>query len=253
MKMFYRLAAVAAGILTATAANASPIVDGTLDPSYGGAKSTVIYDPAAPESNFGTPTNMSDAIGYQIYLTSDANYVYGFLQASGPGASVGAFANLYFDIDPQNNNGSDIGFEITNDRGFIAGGSGYSDPLGGLTFATNGNNALEFAIANSYFTSAMPGLTYDPSQAFATNGSTVTLRLSQAFGYSVAGGATYGNDRLGSVVIGGAATGAVPEPATWAMMLLGFGLIGGALRRGMKQSDVRFNQRIRLIEKGELA
>lgn len=26
--------------------------------------------------------------------------------------------------------------------------------------------------------------------------------------------------------------GAVPEPATWAMMLLGFGLIGATLRRG---------------------
>ena len=28
-------------------------------------------------------------------------------------------------------------------------------------------------------------------------------------------------------------TGAVPEPATWAMMILGFGLIGGAMRRRM--------------------
>lgn len=26
-------------------------------------------------------------------------------------------------------------------------------------------------------------------------------------------------------------TGAVPEPATWVMLLLGFGMIGGALRR----------------------
>jgi hypothetical protein len=27
------------------------------------------------------------------------------------------------------------------------------------------------------------------------------------------------------------ATGAVPEPATWAMMIMGFGLVGGAMRR----------------------
>jgi PEP-CTERM motif len=25
--------------------------------------------------------------------------------------------------------------------------------------------------------------------------------------------------------------GAIPEPATWAMMILGFGMIGGAMRR----------------------
>ncbi|WP_240047647.1 PEPxxWA-CTERM sorting domain-containing protein [Sphingomonas panacisoli] len=30
------------------------------------------------------------------------------------------------------------------------------------------------------------------------------------------------------------ATGAVPEPATWAMMLVGFGAVGGALRRRSK-------------------
>ena len=38
------------------------------------------------------------------------------------------------------------------------------------------------------------------------------------------------------VVTGNAAPGAVPEPATWAMMLLGFGLIGFAMR---KRSHVR--------------
>ena len=29
--------------------------------------------------------------------------------------------------------------------------------------------------------------------------------------------------------------GAVPEPATWAMMIVGFGLVGGALRRRRPQ------------------
>ncbi len=32
-------------------------------------------------------------------------------------------------------------------------------------------------------------------------------------------------------VAGGTLTAAVPEPASWAMMLVGFGLLGGALRR----------------------
>jgi opacity protein-like surface antigen len=34
-------------------------------------------------------------------------------------------------------------------------------------------------------------------------------------------------------------TGAIPEPATWAMMILGFGLIGGALRQAKGHQSVR--------------
>lgn len=46
----------------------------------------------------------------------------------------------------------------------------------------------------------------------------MVLRLSQSFGYSVAGGRTYGADRLGEASIA-----AVPVPtAAWA----GFGLLG---------------------------
>ena len=39
----------------------------------------------------------------------------------------------------------------------------------------------------------------------------------------------------------------LPEPATWAMMIIGFGLIGGAVRRGLRKSDERFNDYIRSI------
>jgi len=35
-----------------------------------------------------------------------------------------------------------------------------------------------------------------------------------------------------------AATGAVPEPTTWAMMLLGFGFVGGAMRFGKRMRKV---------------
>jgi hypothetical protein len=35
-------------------------------------------------------------------------------------------------------------------------------------------------------------------------------------------------------------TSAVPEPATWAMMILGFGLVGGAMRRRKHQVFVRY-------------
>ena len=44
-----------------------------------------------------------------------------------------------------------------------------------------------------------------------------------------------------SLTVAGAATGAVPEPATWAMMMLGFGAMGASLRRRAKvTARVRF-------------
>ena len=48
--------------------------------------------------------------------------------------------------------------------------------------------------------------------------------------------------RQGVQVIGSVATpGAVPEPATWAMMLLGFGAVGAALRQAKRQKlSVRY-------------
>lgn len=36
-------------------------------------------------------------------------------------------------------------------------------------------------------------------------------------------------------------TGAVPEPATWALMILGFGAIGGAMRRSRTRTNVRYS------------
>jgi hypothetical protein len=47
---------------------------------------------------------------------------------------------------------------------------------------------------------------------------------------------TFGNAAPGNVLLGGLAlTPSVPEPGTWAMMLLGFGAIGAALRRSRKK------------------
>jgi PEP-CTERM motif len=45
------------------------------------------------------------------------------------------------------------------------------------------------------------------------------------------------NDNRGGVSIGIAA---VPEPATWAMMIMGFGLIGGAYRSRRTQAKINF-------------
>lgn len=44
----------------------------------------------------------------------------------------------------------------------------------------------------------------------------------------------------------------LPEPATWVMLLLGFGAIGAFVRRRFRKSEERFNERIRSIEAGEV-
>ena len=77
-----------------------------------------------------------------------------------------------------------------------------------FTSTANSNDAHFFAYA--------PGNINDPTSAALYNG---------------------GEQSSGRVTVSVAgATGAVPEPATWAMMLAGFGIIGGAMRRRQRVS-----------------
>ena len=187
------------------------VVDGTLDASYGAAKAIVTYNAAAPDGTFAAPTAQSNSVGFSVYLSSDASWTYGFLQATGPLPQP--FANVYFDFDSGNGANSDAGFEITN-QNLIFGGSTYYYP-GAIQFAY-GTNSLEFAVSNAFFAPGNHGKI----------GDTITLRMGQIFGYSVVGG----TDGLGSVVVGSA----VPEPASWAMMIAGFGMVGATLRSRRK-------------------
>ena len=223
------LAGLAFGLLTATSANAVDI-DGALDAAYGSATAHVTYDAGAPNSNFQAPTQYTDHASYDIYMTTDANYWYGFFQAGNDASIVGTFANLYFDVDPANGNGSDIGFELSTGQTnfFIPGMTDTNPPIAVhdiLTAASSDGKGFEVAIPLHYFVEKLVGQPYYPETAFA--GGSATLRLSQTFGYSVAGGEGYGPNRLGLFET---PTG-VPEPATWGTMLLGFGLLGMALRR----------------------
>lgn len=49
------------------------------------------------------------------------------------------------------------------------------------------------------------------------------------------------------------AAAAVPEPATWGMMILGFGVVGAAMRRRVRASEVRFETKIKRISEGAAA
>ena len=230
-----KMTKVAAFILAACAMPAvAQTVDGqnTGGTEYaGGSSATVDTNPLAPNGNFGTPTNQATA-GYTINLLDSNGSLYGLVSQTG-GEAVGPFANLYFDLDSTARSGSDLGFEIglTGVNAFVPGVGGSVALASSLynvaSTTTNGLTTFEFRLDNSLFNAPIAGLTYDPALTFTGNN---RLNLSQSLGYSVAGGQTfYGSARLGT--FSSAATPAVPEPGTWALMLLGFGTMGAALRR----------------------
>ncbi|MEO9468742.1 MAG: PEPxxWA-CTERM sorting domain-containing protein [Parasphingorhabdus sp.] len=50
----------------------------------------------------------------------------------------------------------------------------------------------------------------------------------------------FGDSQAGRLTVTDLAAGGVPEPATWGMMIFGFGLIGGAMRR-QRKANVKVN------------
>ncbi len=203
--------------------SASPIsINGEIGGEWAGATvKSVLFDSSAPIGNFGTPGN-TNASGYDIYTRADATYFYVGLTVT-QNYVGNNFANLYFDTDP--GTGSDIGFEVTLNQAFIPGVPGYYPYTPGandIHYAVL-PGVIEFAVPFSFFTTDPLGI------GFPVATTAVQLRLSQAFGYSVAGGTTYGDDRLGTLDI---PTAAVPEPASLA--LCGIGVAGFALWRRRK-------------------
>jgi hypothetical protein len=108
-----------------------------------------------------------------------------------------------------------------------------------------------FKFANPFSFTFNPGITYGLTAASSAGG----LYLVDFTANSVSGfnfltgnqnlGGTFGNSTLNintnccdvstALVLG---TAAIPEPASWAMMMLGFGLVGGALRRRNAQGAI---------------
>jgi PEP-CTERM motif len=100
------------------------------------------------------------------------------------------------------NLGSPISYTYFQASDFLA--------IGGLANGSNGivGNSNDFFLAIQNVSSSLP--TYG------------------VFGYSAVG---FSNNFTTLDVRGPITLGAVPEPTSWALMILGFGLVGGALRR----------------------
>jgi hypothetical protein len=201
-------------------------VDGVLGAEWTGITPvSVLYNPAAPVSNFSTPTNENSEVAYDIYTRGDLNYVYVGLTTASNYAGGLNFANLYFDTNNATSAGSDLVFEVLNQRVLdpnVLNPFNYTEAGSDIHYALTAGSVsapsvLEFAVPKSFFMTDPLGV------GFPLATTDVQLRLSQSFGYSVAGGTSYGPDRLGVV--------AVPEPATVILggismvVVLGVGLV----------------------------
>lgn len=92
--------------------------------------------------------------------------------------------------------------------------------LGGLTVGFNDGSAQSFAVTNNG-----SGVQFFGASGFTNAVSSFTFNAT--------------NDIVGIDDLRfSSATAAVPEPATWAMMLLGFGFVGGALRSSKRRKKL---------------
>jgi hypothetical protein len=104
------------------------------------------------------------------------------------------------------------------------------------------------------------GGSVNAGQTIAQWASQLTGATVSGFSVGVGSGATTGYHAFadnvtystvnGSTTYNFEAAGAVPEPASWAMMILGMGVVGFAMRAAKRRSDVKFDAKIKRIAAG---
>ncbi|WP_240047501.1 PEPxxWA-CTERM sorting domain-containing protein [Sphingomonas panacisoli] len=121
----------------------------------------------------------------------------------------------------QNTPNSSGGYLITNTTGTVT--------VGANTFSITGPTNYA-AASNLLYAFQTPLLDFDGTSFALSNPAATDVNLYYLGGYRYIRTGMSGNQALTSFTVT-PATAAVPEPATWAMMIMGFGLVGGAMRR----------------------
>jgi hypothetical protein len=221
-------AALIAGALAATPAAAAPIVYGTA-------------------AAFGAATTGVTTNGFENAANGTSNYI----------LASGSYSQPGFTITQSTNNAFNTSADFGNSAYYYSWGSGdvINTPHNGVMTITFASAVTAFALdLGSFYDDQNPATPCCAASTFygkdviigTSQGnflvdlnSTQTLKFfgvtsETAFTSFTITGAT--TDPTASTIVdnlrfGSAAAAAVPEPATWAMMISGFGLVGGAMRR----------------------
>ena len=135
---------------------------------------------------------------------------------------------------------------------FINGDLGASSGNSAAFITDNGSSVFSIVFRSDVYAVGFDLLSYDTSRLTIggaahysltlANGSTPFFGLIDSTGFralsiDAAGGPTFAIDGLSYA---STPAGAVPEPATWAMMIGGMGVVGGAMRRRRVSAEVSF-------------
>ena len=214
-------------------------------------------------SNFGFDFNPTDGvsantfdfigvaiheIGHALGFVSGVDAIDYFADPNGPGAGAlgyslndtSLFSSLdmfRYSTDPTNLvAGSDPVLDLTVGGTKYFSIDGGATALFGNTFATgsfNGDGRQASHWKDTANCQVGNGI-MDPTFCYAQTGAVTALDLAafDAMGWNLSVDAlTYSTKTTSQIYAGYFAASAVPEPATWGLMLVGFGLVGGVARR----------------------
>ena len=184
-------------------------------------------------SGIGTGSTWGSSKAYPGTLNATTSYAYDLINGTYSANSVQA---IYYEITYNSVNAAVAQpFAVAYLNSFVPTNvaTNYLGDAGGSVGGTGAGTPISFQVVVGTGNS----LRVNFSEVFTGN-------LPTDYTYSIS---AYSDANRGENFLPGAA---VPEPATWAMMILGFALAGCGLRRAHTRSEARFNAKIKRITEG---
>ena len=212
---------------------------------------------------------------YQLAGSTDGTAPYSTTVAGGSTITFSATGAISFNGGGNINDADGIGSASSINVSSLGDFSGFSAPHAGSLVGVffnprvallNTPATLDFNTIGTNFSTLSPlldqvffigdGLTGDGTgtvQSFIAPRAATMLYLgfADAGGYNGSPGSYGDNTGALSVTVNApSAVGAVPEPASWAMVILGMGAVGFTMRRRVRASEVKFDAKIKRIADG---